>query len=228
METGHDILRAWVARMLMIGIFAANKTPFKTVFLHGMVRDKKGQKMSKSKGNVMDPLILVDKYGADALRAALIFGTKEGGDVSLSEEKVIGMRNFTNKLWNIGRFISMNQISNLKFQISKKRPNTKNQILTNLQKEFKIAKKKYLKCMNSYHFSMAFETLYQFIWHRYADIYIEELKEELQNGNIEVLDVLKEVYFGTLKMLHPFVPFVTDAIWQVFNGKTTSILQNSL
>ena len=95
METGHDILRAWVARMMMIGYFSTKKNlPLKTIFLHGMVRDSKGQKMSKSKGNVIDPILMIDKYGADALRAALIFGTKEGGDVSLSEEKVIGMRKF--------------------------------------------------------------------------------------------------------------------------------------
>ena len=125
METGHDILRAWVARMMMIGYFSKKKTPFEKIFLHGMVRDSKGQKMSKSKGNVIDPILMIDKYGADALRAALIFGTKEGGDVSFSEEKVVGMRNFINKIWNIGRFISMN----LQIKDQRSKIQTKNQKL---------------------------------------------------------------------------------------------------
>lgn len=111
METGHDILRAWVARMLMLGLHITGKVPFKTIFLHGLVRDKKGQKMSKSKGNVVNPLEVIKTYGADVLRASLVFETKEGSDVVLTDEKMIGMRNFGNKLWNIGRFIFMNRVS---------------------------------------------------------------------------------------------------------------------
>jgi len=225
METGYDILPWWVCRMLMVGLYGTGTIPFKTVFLHGLVRDREGQKMSKSKGNVINPIEMVNKYGADALRSALIFGIKEGNDTVLSEEKIIGMRNFMNKLWNIGRFIELN----LKSQVPDTKPvfNKKSHI-TKLQKEFEQVKKKYITYMNTYKFSLAFETLYQFIWHRYADHYIEELKEPLRNGNIEVLDVLKNVYFENLMMLHPFVPFVTDAIWQVFKGKDTSILQNTL
>ena len=212
METGHDILRAWVARMMMIGYFATKKTPFKTVFLHGMVHDPKGQKMSKSKGNVIDPILMVDKYGADALRSALIFGTKEGGDVSLSEQKVIGMRNFVNKIWNMGRFISMN-LENPKSKIQD--PN-KSKILSEMQKEFKKEKKQYLKYMESYQFSKALGLTYEFIWHRFADYYIEQLKDGVINGNIEALRGLKEVYLENLKMLHPFIPFVTETVWKVF------------
>src|SRR3989338_728093 len=150
METGHDIMRAWVARMMMIGDFVTDKPPFKTVFLHGMVRDGKGQKMSKSRGNVIDPLLLMDKYGEDALRAALIFGTKEGGDVSLSEEKVKGMRNFANKIWNVGRFIELNSniqypISNIQIPISNvQTPISKLQIINDLKKEAKDLKKRYM------------------------------------------------------------------------------------
>ncbi|MDO8610584.1 MAG: class I tRNA ligase family protein, partial [bacterium] len=237
METGHDILRAWVARMMMIGNFVTKKEPFKQVFLHGMVRDSKGQKMSKSKGNVIDPLIMVDKYGADALRGALIFGTKDGGDVVLSEQKIIGMRNFANKIWNIARFIEMNlnsnnQITNPKqITISNDNQKSKNEIdklIKELQKEYKEEKKNYMKQMKAYKFSMTFDMLYHFIWHRYADFYIEELKDALRNGNIEVLNVLKEVYFENLKMLHPYMPFVTEAIWQVFHGEKSSIMQEKL
>ncbi len=218
METGHDILRAWVARMVMVGYFSTKKQPFKTIFLHGMVRDSKGQKMSKSKGNVIDPILMIDKYGADALRAALIFGTKEGGDVSLSEEKVIGMRNFINKIWNIGRFIEMNRGAPNKSK--------KIKIINELQKEFKKEKKQYLKYMDSYQFSRALGLVYEFIWHRFADFYIEQLKDEIINGNIEALKELKEVYLENLKMLHPFIPFVTETAWKVFNSE--SILKASL
>ncbi|MBI2051371.1 valine--tRNA ligase, partial [Candidatus Roizmanbacteria bacterium] len=105
METGYDILRAWVARMIMIGQFVTGYEPFKTVFLHGMVRDERGQKMSKSKGNVINPMDMVEKHGADALRVALLFGVREGNDVVAAKEKIVGMRNFANKVWNIGRFI---------------------------------------------------------------------------------------------------------------------------
>jgi valyl-tRNA synthetase len=221
METGHDILRAWVARMMMIGYFSTKKPPFKTVFLHGMVRDPKGQKMSKSKGNVIDPIVMIDKYGADALRAALIFGTKEGGDVALSEQKVVGMRNFVNKIWNIGRFINMN----LEVPKSKSEDPNKSKILEELKKEFKTEKKQYLKHMKAYQFSQALGLVYEFIWHRFADYYIEQLKDEVINGKIEALGSLKEVYLENLKMLHPFIPFVTDAIWGVFNKESILIEQ---
>ncbi|MBI3342730.1 class I tRNA ligase family protein, partial [Candidatus Gottesmanbacteria bacterium] len=107
METGYDILPWWVCRMLMLGIHITGSVPFQTVYLHGLVRDEKGQKMSKSKGNVINPLKMVDQYGADALRMALVYGTASGNDQSLSEDKIRGMRNFANKLWNIGRFIHL-------------------------------------------------------------------------------------------------------------------------
>jgi valyl-tRNA synthetase len=227
METGHDILRAWVARMMMIGDFITGYPPFKTVFLHGMVHDGKGQKMSKSKGNVMDPLPLVDKHGADALRAALIFGTKEGGDVSLSEDKVKGMRNFANKIWNVGRFIELNS----KFQYpnpNSQFPISHPQIIKNLQNEFKNLKKKYMLNMKKYRFSQALGDLHEFVWHRLADYYVEQLKDELKNGNMVVLDSIKTVYLENIKMLHPFMPYVTEAVGQVFYGKGTSLLQIGL
>ncbi len=222
METGYDILPLWVCRMMMIGLYKTGSVPFKTVFLHGMVRDKDGKKMSKSKGNVINPIEMINKYGADAIRSALIFGVKEGNDMSLSEEKIIGMRNFANKIWNVGRFIEMNYKNEI--ASSSSTPRDDMFLIKKLQKEFEEEKKKYFKYMDSYRFSMAFDTLYHFIWHRYADYYIEELKEPLRNGNIEVLDVLKKAYFENLVMLHPFVPFVTDAIWQMFHGEESSIL----
>jgi len=223
METGYDIFRAWVSRMIMIGYFATNKVPFKNVFGHGMVRDRKGQKMSKSKGNVINPMVMVDKYGADALRMALIFEVKEGGDMSFTEEKIIGMRNFINKIWNIGRFIDMNrQVKSQKLKVKNKSEKLK--VIQELKKEFAKEKKEYFKYMKNYRFSMALGLIYEFLWHRYADYYIEQLKSELQDGNIEALELLKTVYFENLTMLHPFAPFVTEAIYQVFFGEKNSIL----
>jgi len=235
METGHDILRAWVTRMIMLGHFShseeGKEIPFKHVFLHGMVRDKHGMKMSKSKGNVVNPIEFMDKYGADALRAAILFGTKDGGDTNISEEKVIGMRNFGNKLWNIGRFISMSMEPSTQIHSESQiipNPIETKQILKELTKETKSIKKQFLKSMSAEHYSQAFDLIYHFAWHRLADYYIEKLKDELKNGNIGVLESLKTSYFEQLKMLHPFMPFVTDTIWQVFHGSESVILNESI
>lgn len=223
METGYDILRAWVARMIMMGYYRTEKVPFETVFLHGMVRDKHGVKMSKSKGNVINPLEMVEKYGADALRGALVFGTKEGGDVVLSEDKIIGIRNFANKMWNIGRFITMNEQSGQEVELKKESKT----VLVNLKKEFAQTKKKYHAYVSKYQLAKSFDLMYDFIWHRFADFYIEQLKEELKNGNMETSKLLTEVYTESLKMVHPYMPFVTDAIWKQLNGEESSILESS-
>ncbi len=234
METGYEILPWWVARMIMIGYFATGKNPFQNVFLHGMVRDKTGRKMSKSKGNVINPIDMVDKYGADALRVALLFEVKEGSDLVVSEDKIKGMRNFANKIWNIGRFIYINQTQISRFaNAPARRAKLKSQSLDTktmkeMSKEFNEEKKKYIKYMNSYQFSRALGLLYEFIWHRLADYYLEALKNELKNGNIKALEILKEVYLESLKLLHPFAPFVSEAVWKVFNGEKSSILNERI
>lgn len=239
METGYDILPWWVARMIMLGIFATGKPPFENIFLHGLVRDKHGQKMSKSKGNVINPMEMVDKYGADALRAALVFGVKEGGDLPFAEEKVMGMRNFCNKIWNIGRFIWMNKSATIRQSFDRLRmtsgdkvvmvSSTNNDnIIKQLNKEFKEEKKKYLKAMEGFRFSQALGLVYEFIWHRFADFYIEQLKDDIINGNIEALQTLEKVYLENLKMLHPFTPFVTEAVWKEFKEEDSSILTTEL
>ncbi|MGB9883057.1 MAG: valine--tRNA ligase, partial [Microgenomates group bacterium] len=226
METGYDILPWWVARMIMLGLFTTGKVPFKNVFLHGLIRDKHGQKMSKSKGNVINPMEMIEKYGADALRLALIFGTKEGSDILFSEEKVIGMRNFVNKIWNIGRFIYLNK--NQKSKIKNQKLNEKSKMIKNLNKEVDQLEKKYFKMMDSYRFSKALGLLYDFIWHRIADFYLEQLKDEVINGNIKALNGLEEAYLESLKMIHPFAPFVSEAIYQIFKGQDKSILSLKL
>jgi len=229
METGYDILPWWVARMIMLGVFFTGKEPFKTIFLHGLVRDKFGQKMSKSKGNVINPMEMINKYGADALRLALVFEVKEGADQSISEEKIIGMRNFVNKVWNIGRFIYLN-LNEPRTNITRKNIKSKNQpqnnkILKKLRAESIKEKKQYHKLMKSYKFSLALTLIHKFLWHRLANVYLEQLKDEIKNGNIKVLEELRRVYLENLIMLHPFAPFVTEVIWKKFSGEEETILK---
>ncbi len=222
MGTLSDILKLWVSRMIMFSLYIKDEVPFKDVFLWSLVADAKGVKMSKSKGNVINPIDLVDKYGADAFRTTLFFGLSQAGKVNLSEDKVRGMRNFTNKVWNIGRFIYMNrQVKSEKLKV--KNYNSK---LKNLIKEFEEEKKDYFKYMDSYQFSRAFDLVYEFLWHRFADFYVEELKEELKNGRIEAYTVLEQVYLENLKFLHPFMPFTTEAVWKIFKGQNESILNS--
>lgn len=222
METGYDILPWWVCRMLMVGLYVTKNVPFKKVYMHGMVRDGKGQKMSKSKGNVINPLEAIAKYGADALRGSLVWETTEGNDLRLSDEKIIAMRNFGNKVWNIGRFLEMNRQNPV---TESKNANT-SKVVEELKKEFSASKKKVEKYMDTYKFSYALGESYEFIWHRLADYYIEALKEEMRNGNIEVLHTLEEVYIESLRLLHPFMPFVTEAIYKQFKGQNTSIISS--
>jgi valyl-tRNA synthetase len=173
-------------------------------------------------------MVMIDKYGADALRLSLVFETTLGSDINFSEEKVIGMRNFVNKVWNIGRFIYLNQIPNLKFQIPNKSQIQNFKLLKQLDKEFNEEKKKYMKLIENYQFSQALLLIYNFIWHRIADFYIEESKKLEKNDKIFFLDQLKKVYLENLKMLHPFAPFVTEVIWQKFFGEEGSILRERL
>lgn len=214
METGYDILPWWVCRMLMFGLYRTGKVPFKAVYLHGLVRVK-GQKMSKSKGNVINPLDMIEKYGADALRAALIFEVGDGTDLSISDDKIRSMRNFANKVWNVGRFLQLNS----KFEIRNLKQTPNHKILNGLHEEFKTVTEDYHKNMNEYKFSAAFGLMYEFLWHRFADFYIEQLKEELRNDNIEVRDSLTSIYLQSLRLLHPFTPFVTDAVHKQFTNK---------
>ena len=225
METGYDILPWWVCRMIMLGLYATEKVPFKEVYLHGLVRDSKGQKMSKSKGNVVNPLTMVDKYGADALRASLIFEVGAGVDQRFSEDKVRGMRNFANKIWNIGRFVYTNlpQVQSSKFKVQNDNSKQK-ETMDELTNEFQKIEKEYHLQMEKHQYSQAFGLTYEFVWHRLADHYIEKLKEEVKNGNISVLKVLEEVLLKSLVLLHPFVPFVTDSVHHKFKNKY--ILEN--
>ena len=227
METGYDILRWWVARMVMLGIYIQEKEgikdikqqiPFENVVLHGLVNDPLGKKMSKSKGNVVNPLELVEQYGADSVRFALVYGTALGNDQSLSYPKLQAMRNFTNKLWNMARFIE--------FQVEKMGKPQKG-IKTISPAELKNAKdrevisktdeltKEITRLLEKYDLNHAAQNLYEFTWHYFADIYIEDVKDRMDK---ESFIVLTSAYLTILKLLHPFMPFVTEEIYDVLYG----------
>jgi valyl-tRNA synthetase len=236
LDTMWDILFFWVARMIMFGLYLAGDIPFKVAHMHSRVVDVERKKMSKSRGNIIDPIEMVDKYGADALRMALIFGVSPASDIVLTEEKIRAMRNFANKVWNIGRFISMNLEKNKKkFTIKDKSPliiatwpqqlelaNWENgekitkledkEIIEKLGKRIGTINKK----LNTYRFDLAAEELYHFIWHDLADKYLENSKKRIDQKDDKVLLVLFHVYLNCLKLLHPFMPFLTENIWQKF------------
>lgn len=224
METGYDLLKAWVSRMIMMGIYRTGKIPFKDVIFHGLVNDPYGKKMSKSKGNVVNPLELVDQYGADAVRFALIYGNATGNDQALSYPKLDAARKFTNKLWNMGRFIDMNRVqnSNVKTQnLTDLLKITKNENDRKMIKQVGELVKKVTDDLEKYNFNYAAEGLYEFIWHEFADKYIEDVKNRIDEKSFIVLSSL---FMVLLKLLHPFMPFVTEEIYQRFKfGKSIMI-----
>ncbi len=207
LETGYEIITLWVSRMIMMSFFALNEIPFEKVYLHGMILDEKGKKMSKSKGNGIDPIDMIEKFGTDALRLSLLIGNTPGNDVRISEEKIASARNFINKLWNISRFIiSDNQDFSDDYD-------TKNLNLSDkwiLSKLNKLIKKASLN-IKEYKFATAGEDLREFTWNDLADWYLESKKFEKNNNTRKILIfVLKNI----LKLWHPFIPFVTETIWE--------------
>lgn len=217
-----DIFKFWISRMIMFSLYRRDDVPFKDVYMWSMVADKHGQKMSKSKGNVLNPIEPVEKYGADAFRASLFFGLAQGGKVIYSEDKVRAMRNFANKLWNMGRFIRMCKDAHIET------PSTKQVDLTSLVEEFTQMQAKAIRDMDGYHLPRVFNELYEYSWHRLADCHIEELKEEMKSGNIQVLETIEEIYLECIKLIHPYMPFVTEALWKSFFGQESSILDSRI
>jgi valyl-tRNA synthetase len=226
METAADILFFWVARMIMLGLYVTDKEPFHTVVLHGLVRDKDRKKMSKSKGNVLDPLGIVEDFGADALRMALVFGSGVGSDTIISEEKIRGFRNFVTKVWNASRFV----LSNL--ESGDMTLNPKDLSLTDedkwILKELKITTEKVTRALDHYNFHHAAEEIYDFFWHKFCDKCIEDTKKRIYEGSEAEKNaaryVLSKVLSDSLALLHPFMPFVTEAIWQAMEKKTPLIV----
>ncbi len=212
LETGYDILPFWVARMILMTEYLLDTHPFDTVYLHGLVRDEQGQKMSKSLGNVMDPLIISEKYGADALRMALISGSTPGNDIKLSDEKIVAMRNFTNKLWNLARYVGM---------VTKDDDKTHKDLSDadrSITQRLRFVTKSITAHLEHYELSLATEELRDFTWNEFADWYVEIHKVEKNDR------LLRSTFSDILKLWHPFMPFVTEAIHQTFHFDTHNIL----
>jgi len=224
LETGYDILFFWVARMILSSKYLFGIAPFKSVYLHGLVCDKNGKKMSKSKGNGIDPIDMVEKYGADAVRMSLVSGTTPGNNINIYEEKIEGYRNFINKLWNIFRFIYdfKETFSDIKISELEKLENTYDiENIESLADKWIITKlnnviSETTKKINNYKFGEASDILYEFIWKDFASWYIEIYKLDNYLNNKEVL---RYVTVNILKLLHPFSPFITENLWQnIFNN----------
>jgi len=217
LETAADILKAWASRMIMLGLYMTGEVPFKHVLLHGMITDPYGKKMSKSKGNVVDPLELIDQYGADAVRFALIYGNATGSDQALSYPKLEAARKFTNKLWNMARFIEMSE--DLVKEEGKGKEHENDELW---KKKTSELVKEITKDIEAYQFNYATERLYEFIWHEFADKYIEDVKVRLTGNSFKTL---KELFEIQLKLLHPFMPFITEEIYaRLYGGENNLII----
>ncbi|MCC7119178.1 MAG: valine--tRNA ligase [Anaerolineales bacterium] len=222
METGYDIIFFWVARMVMMGLEFTEQPPFHTIYLHGLVRDEHGQKMSKTKGNVIDPLIIMDDLGTDALRFTLLVGSTPGNDTNVGVKKVESNRNFANKLWNVGKYV-MNAIEQLgtrnqELGISSESliPNPLitlpnqwiqaklNKLIRNVERQFQ-----------NFQYGQAGQEIYEFIWSDFADWYVEIAKTQMQNAELrtQTVEALVKVFDTSLRLLHPFTPFITEEIW---------------
>lgn len=222
--TGYDIIFFWVARMIFSGMEQMQEEPFKTVYIHGLVRDAQGRKMSKSLGNGIDPLEIIEQYGADALRFTLITGNSPGNDMRFSTEKVESSRNFANKIWNASRFIQMNLTidhAELPAELA-----LEDQWILHKYNELVKA---VTENIDKYELGIAVQKLYDFIWDNFCDWYIEIVKPRLQNQNDAAANqraqkVLCYVLRGTMQLLHPFMPFITETIWQALPHEGPSIM----
>lgn len=226
MMPGYEILFFWVARMILMSGFLLGEIPFHKVYLHGIVRDRQGRKFSKSLNNGVDPLEMIELYGTDALRMALIFGAAAGNDVIFDEQRVKGMKHFANKLWNMARFIEMNRIQNPEFKIriltlQDLAKYTEHEEDKRWVKEVEKLTKEITNYIDNYQFNLAAERLYEFIWHEFADKYIEDVKVRLDKRSFLVLS---SMFLVQLHLLHPFMPFITEEIYQKFAGTDKSIM----
>ena len=223
--TGYDIIPFWVMRMMFSGLEQTGQVPFDTVFIHGLVRDAQGRKMSKSLGNGIDPLEIISEYGADALRFTLATGNSPGNDMRFSDDKVKASRNFANKLWNAARFVLMYLDEDFKYD--------------GLPKDLEIEDKWILSKVNTlakevtdnldkFELGIAIQKLYDFIWDVFCDWYIEIAKIRLQgtdeNAKDNAKSVLVYVLTDILKLLHPFMPFITEEIYQAIPHSDESIM----
>lgn len=212
METGHDLIFKWVPRMIIFGLYLGKKVPFHTVYLHGLINDAQGKKMSKSKGNVVNPLDLTVKYGTDALRMALVVGNTPGSDLALAENKIKAYKLFANKVWNVARFT---------LAATEGDDAWKNVVLTEADQKILDEQNALIKDMtidiDNYRFYLAAEKAYHYVWHNFADKIIEENKARLLSEDAGDKNSAKRMLFSLLEkslvILHPFMPFITEEIW---------------
>ena len=205
--TGFDIIFFWVARMMMMGSYFMKQTPFKDVYIHPLIRDEKGQKMSKSKGNIIDPLVLLDKYGADTLRFTLTALLNPGRDVKLAEDRVKGYKSFTNKIWNAANFLNINHVT---FVDSLDNNNISLDTSKWILKEYENVQAEYFKNIEKYQFHEIASLIYHFTWHTFCDWYIEFIKSDFANDekSEETKKVSGWIFIQILKLLHPIMPFI--------------------
>ena len=227
--TGYDIIGFWVSRMIFSGLAYTGKAPFDTVLIHGLVRDSQGRKMSKSLGNGIDPLEVIDQYGADALRMTLVVGSTAGNDMRYSEEKVTASRNFANKLWNASRFVQMNLPED--FQ-----PGMPEESLLDMSDKWVLSELAAVSAevtanLEKYELGLAADKVEKFIWEIYCDWYIEICKSRLNSGDEQQADTARKVLVYVLdcalRMLHPFMPFITEEIYQALPGSEETIMTQS-
>jgi len=227
LSTARDIINLWVARMIFSGLELIKKIPFTDVYIHATVLNKEGKRMSKSLGTGVDPLELINQYGADATRFGLIYQTFEGQDMKFSEDNILMGRKFANKIWNAARFV-LGQIGNTKLKI----PNHKQIKNSESQKKITPADKKILKQLKtttqkvtkdleSFRFGQAAHLIYDFFWHDFCDKYIEASKKQ---DTPQTKQILAYVLLNSLKLLHPFMPFITEAVYQKLPTKEKKFL----
>jgi len=222
--TSFDILFFWVARMLMMGIHFMGAVPFRDVYIHALVRDEKGQKMSKSRGNVIDPLVMIERYGADALRFTLAALAAQGRDIKLAESRIEGFRHFVNKIWNAARFVLLNLKDFEKRDLSPEElPKEARWILSRLSRTVRRVR----AALDSYEFDQAALAIYHFFWHEFCDWFVEMSKRFLNREGEERVLIQNVLLVGletSLRLLHPFMPFVTEEIWQAIPHEGESIM----
>jgi valyl-tRNA synthetase len=220
METAYEILFFWVARMILMTTYLVGQVPFETVYLHGLVRDAKREKLSKSKSDSADPLDLIAKFGTDALRFALVFNTAPGADSILSEDKIKGMKHFANKLWNIARYI-ISSVESYELRVE----GSPLQAMTDADKDILVKLEQTIKDVTghieNFRLHEAAQSIYQFTWHELADVYIEASKAQLQDEKLKANTqaILRHVLIMNLKLLHPFMPFITEHLWSELSDR---------
>ncbi|KAF0091547.1 MAG: valyl-tRNA synthetase [Fusobacteria bacterium] len=222
--TGRDIIFFWVARMLFMGIEFMDKVPFDDIFIHGLILDEHGRKMSKSLGNGIDPLVLIDEYGADTLRYMLVTGNTPGNDIRFHTDRLEAIRNFCNKIWNASRFVMMN----LEDYDGKREISSFTLADKWIIGEYNKTIKNVTNNLDKYELGLAADEIYEFIRNSFCDWYIEAIKDTLYKGTLEekqnVQKILVEILSGTLSLLHPFMPFITEEIWQNLPHKGNTIM----